>query len=142
MHILVVHLALACAFTGILWYAQIDQYPMLSLVGKEDLPRYQKAYDRRTFGPATALLVADAFSGLLLFWIHPGHFPIWVASCNAGLIVVVWVITWCGCARCHLKLECGYDARVLRRLLRLNLLRAGTMTVRCLLLMWSVTRLV
>ena len=94
MNILVVHLALACAFTGILWYAQIDQYPMLSLVGRDKFPTYQKAYDRSTLGPATALLVADGLTGLLLFWIHPAHFPIWVAwASSPSRRASVWPLT-------------------------------------------------
>jgi hypothetical protein len=136
--VFLVHLASTLVFTGIIWYAQLDQYPLLKFVGRKEVSKYESEYYRRTMPWAVALLIIEALTGILLIWLRPAGIPSTLVWANLALLAVIWVITWGGCVKCHMKLECGLQDSLFHRLLSINKSRAVLWTVRSAIVLWMV----
>lgn len=134
MIVLLIHLIITWVLAGISWYAQIDQYPLLCFVGKKELPQYQKEYYRRTMPPAIVLLVVELITAL---WISLSY-PIF-GGMNLALLAIIWILTFGGCVKCHVALQC--EIADLKKLLRINFLRACLWTIRGIIiavLFWAL----
>jgi hypothetical protein len=136
--IFLVHLATTLVFTGIIWYAQLDQYPLLKFVGRKEVPQYEAEYYKRTMPWAVTLLIIEALSGLLLLWFRPVEVPLALLWINIFIMAIIWALTWGGCVKCHMKLECGLDNSPFHRLLNINKSRAILWTLRSLLVLWMI----
>ena len=139
MIVFLTHLALTLAFTGIIWYAQLDQYPLLKFIGRKEVPRYETEYYKRTMPWAITLLAIEAVSGTLLIWIRPEAVSDALVYSNLFLLAITWILTWGGCVKCHMKLECGLQDGPFHRLLNINKSRALIWTIRSVLLLWMVS---
>jgi hypothetical protein len=108
---------------GVLWTMQILNYPLLSLVGREQLPAYESAHNRR-FGlvvvPGIAVALASTI-GLLVK--RPRTIPLWMPITVGSLLLVVIASTAALQAPQHARLAGAWSEASHRLLVSSNWIR-------------------
>ena len=135
MHdLLLLHTAVTWMLTGLIWTIQIVHYPLFEQVGKDRFVRYHARHMRRITWVAGPLMLAEAGSAALLFFL--GERSPWF---NLGLVALgaVWFSTLLLQVPLHDRLTRGYDRQTIRRLGFTNGIRTLGWTLRaaCLLMM-------
>lgn len=124
------HRFCALYMTGIIWFVQLVQYPMLHLTSdREDAEGHQE-YTRRmglTVGPVMLAELA-----LQIEWVARASDARSVA-CGV-LLFIVWASTIFLQVPCHRDLETAFDAETQQELVRSNWIRTFAWTARALLL--------
>lgn len=128
---LCVHFAATWALVGLIWVIQVVVYPQFLRVGEKEFVRFHFGHCWRIGLLIAPLLLAECITVVgLLFQGH--REPVFVAS--AALIPLNWLSTAFLQAPAHIRLMAGFDAPVIRRLIRSNWLRTLTWTARGVLL--------
>jgi hypothetical protein len=120
--------------TGLIWTIQIVHHPLFEQVGEDRFVRYHARHMRRITRVAGPLMLAEAGSAALLFFL--GERSPWF---SLGLVVIgaVWVSTLVLQVPLHDRLTRGFDRQTIRRLTITNGIRTLGWTLRaaCLLMM-------
>jgi hypothetical protein len=132
-HLELVQFGCCAAMTGIIWFVQWVHYPAFLQVD----PAQWKAFHARHTGMTGAivgpLMLGEMVAAVgLTWWVPPGSDPAALAALL--LLGVIWGVTAFHSVPCHRRLEEGYDAAVVRKLIRINALRTGAWTLRLWLL--------
>ena len=109
--------------TGVLWTMQILNYPLLSLVGREALPGFERVHNRR-FGLVVfpgVLVALGAAIGLLFS--RPASVAPWGPIAEILLLVGIVISTAALQAPQHARLAQGWDAGSHSLLVRSNWIR-------------------
>jgi hypothetical protein len=135
MHeLLLLHAVVTWMLTGLIWTIQIVHYPLFEQVGEDGFVRYHARHMRRITWVAGPLMLAEAGSAALLFFL--GERSPWFIL---GLVALaaVWVSTLLFQVPLHDRLTRGYDRKTIRRLTFTNAIRTLGWTLRaaCLLAM-------
>lgn len=128
--LLIAQLATTCYLTGLIWLVQIVHYPLMAKVGPERFAEYERlhaAWITPVVGPA--MLVEAALAALLLVQ-RPAAVPAWAAWTGAGLVALVWAVTFLVSVPCHSVLAQGFDAATHDRLVATNWIRTLAWTAR------------
>jgi hypothetical protein len=125
------HLLCAAYMTGVIWFVQLVQYPMLKFTdGHRDSAAGHREYTRRMgFVVMPVMLGELLFQGLELFQ-DPGN-RAWLTS---FLLLLIWASTFLLQVPRNHRLTRGYDAGAHRSLVRTNWIRTVAWTSRALLL--------
>ena len=127
-----VHFACTWMLVGLIWVIQVVVYPQFLRVGEKQFTQFHFGHCWRIGLLIAPLLVIEVTTAALL--LYQGHresaFVI-----SASLIPVNWLSTAIFQAPAHVRLMNGFDATLIRRLIRLNWLRTVTWTVRGVLLL-------
>jgi len=124
------HQFCAIYMTGIIWFVQLVQYPMLHLTNGSDAAEGHQEYTRRmglAVGPVMLLEL-----GLQIAWII--MFPGPRSLIGALLLVIIWASTIFLQVPCHRDLEQQYDPESHKELVRSNWIRTFAWTARAVLL--------
>jgi hypothetical protein len=127
--LLVVHAAATWAMVGLVWFVQVVHYVLFPAIGPDRFARYETLHTRRTtlvVGPLMAVEAAAAVGLAILV----GTAMAWI---GLGLLAVVWASTAFLQVPCHGRLERGFDAATVRRLVATNWVRTAGWTARGLL---------
>lgn len=135
MHdLLLLHAAATWMLTGLIWTIQIVHYPLFEQVGQDRFVRYHARHMRRITWVAGPLMLVEAGSAALLFFL--GERSLWF---SLGLVALgaVWASTLLLQVPLHDRLTRGYDLQTIRRLTITNGIRTLGWTLRaaCLLMM-------
>ncbi|HNO78427.1 MAG TPA: hypothetical protein PKN33_10245 [Phycisphaerae bacterium] len=120
---LYIHAVCTIAMFGLIWFVQIVHYPLFHLVGRDEFVAYELRHQRLTTIVVAPLMIGEIATALALLYFESDLRWIW-ALVGFGLVFLIWLSTLCLQMPCHRKLESGYDAEVVRRLVRTNWLRA------------------
>jgi hypothetical protein len=127
--LLYAHAGVTWYMTGVIWFVQCVHYPLFRLVGPEGFAAYERQHTRRTgWVVAPPMLLELGLAGALL-GIHGG----WLAGGGFALLIVIWASTFFLQVPLHRKLERGFDATIVDRLVTTNWIRTLAWTVRSLL---------
>jgi hypothetical protein len=122
---------------GLIWVIQVVVYPQFLRVGEKEFVPFHFGHCLRIGLLIAPLLVIETITAAAL--LYQGHRePVFLISIS--LIPVVWLSTAIFQAPMHVRLMDGFDAALIRRLIRSNWLRTMTWTARGLLLgvlVWS-----
>jgi len=133
---LLVETAATIFMSGVLWTMQVLNYPLLGLVGSDAFIGYEAAHNRR-FGLVVVPGVIAALVGTIgLLASRPSQVPVWAPVCVLALVVVVVLSTAFLQARHHSALTHGFDARILRSLVRSNWIRVTAWSAAAVLALW------
>jgi len=122
--------------SGVLWTMQVLNYPLLGMVGRDAFVGYETAHNRR-FGLVVLPGVIAALVGTIgLLASHPRQVPVWAPVCVLALVVVVVLSTAFLQGRHHSALTRGFDARILRSLVRSNWIRVTAWSAAAVLALW------
>src|SRR5215472_18837935 len=133
---LLVETAATVFMSGVLWTMQLLNYPLLALVGRDAVTGYEAAHNRR-FGLVVAPGVLAALAGTTgLLASRPGQIPWWAPACELALVVVIIVSTVVLQGRQHAALARGFDAGIVRDLVRSNWIRVIAWSAAGVLALW------
>lgn len=135
MHdLLLLHAAVTWMLTGLIWTIQIVHYPLFEQVGENRFIRYHARHMRGITWVAGPLMLIEAGSAALLFFL--GERSPWF---NLGLVALgaVWFSTLLLQVPLHDRLTRGFNRQTIRRLSFTNGIRTLSWTLRaaCLLMM-------
>jgi hypothetical protein len=138
--LLVVHLVFAAGYAGFQWTVQVLVYPQFELVPAAAFAEYERAHQRRVsfvVGPLFAGLTVTTAGVVLL---RPAGTPWWSAVLAVLLLAVILGVTAFLAVPLHGRLAAGFDAASYRRLLHVDLVRAGAATGEAALAGWLLLR--
>lgn len=124
------HQFCAIYMTGIIWFVQLVQYPMLHLSSGSDHAAGHREYTRRmglAVGPVMLLELV-----LQVMWVVTRPGPQSVTG--AVLLFIIWASTFFLQVPCHRDLEEHYDPESHKELVRSNWIRTFAWTARAFLL--------
>jgi hypothetical protein len=139
--IMVLHLAATGVMIGIIWFVQVVHYPLMALVGPNGYPAYQAAHSRRTTIVVAPPMLLELATGVWLALRPSPFFPASTAWTGLALLALVWGSTLFLQVPQHRQLEGGFDAAAHRRLVRGNWVRTVAWTLRGILVLASLVRL-
>ncbi len=121
-------LLLACTtatllLTGIVAFVQVVHYPLFASVGEQHFTGYHEAHSRLTTRVVIVPMVVELATAWLLLFEPPGDEAA-LTLLGALLASATWALTVFGAVPAHRRLGAGPDPEVLRRLLRVNMIRA------------------
>jgi len=128
------------AMFGLIWFVQVVHYPLFLQVGAENFPAYETAHaNRTTYVVAPLMLMELATAGLLLLpGMRPSSIPMWQAWAGAGLGGVIWFSTAFLQVPLHNRLQVGYSADVIGKLVATNWIRTVAWSLRAMLVLrWA-----
>jgi hypothetical protein len=134
--LLLVHAGATLGMTGVIWFVQIVQYPLMARVGPDEFVGFHAMHTRRTgwvVGPLMLVEVACALGIALLLpvGVHPP-----AAWAGVGLLAVIWLSTALVQVPQHRRLSAGFDPALVARLVRGNWLRTVAWSLRAGLALW------
>jgi hypothetical protein len=136
------NLAATLFMTGLVWFVQAVHYPLYIRVPGEGFIDYQKAHTRLTTFVVGPPMLIELGTSILLVIHRPVPVdapPLWI---GLGLTLLIWVSTMALQIPLHDVLTTGYDAAAQRRLVRTNWLRTAAWSLRSVLMVWVVFRMV
>ncbi|MCB0354788.1 MAG: hypothetical protein KDD64_14735 [Bdellovibrionales bacterium] len=120
---------------GLIWLIQLVHYPSFSFIDQDRYREFQRFHMFKIAWIVFPIMTVELASGALLLAKHPGL--TW--SVNLGLLTLIWLSTAFIQTPIHSKLERGFDAQLIRTLVRGNWLRTALWHVRSILVSISLT---
>lgn len=136
--IFLVHVAATLMLTGIVWFIQVDHYPLLRYIDRPSFIRYEAAHTRLAMSLGVGLLVVESVTGGLLLWRRPAGVTIGQALSGLVLLGMVWGSTLCLQIPQHRILAGGFDETAYRKLVMSNWVRTLSYTARMCVILWMV----
>ena len=124
------HLAATLFMVGAVWFVQVVHYPLMS----GQTPAYAREHGRRTGWVLGPVMLVELGTAALLAW----FLPVWPYLVGLGLLLLIWVSTWCVQVPCHNRLVVAFDASIHRRLVTTNWMRTVLWSTRGVLAVWAV----
>ena len=124
------HRFCAIYMTGVIWFVQLVQYPMLHRTNGENHAEGHQEYTRRMGLAVGPVMLAEL--GLQIAWVT--QIPDARSVAGAILLFVIWASTFFLQVPCHRDLEENYDPDTHRELVRSNWIRTFAWTARAILL--------
>jgi hypothetical protein len=141
--IFILQIASTLLMTGIIWFVQIVHYPLFAKVDAASFVRYEAEHATRTgwvVGPLMCVELATA-ALMLMAQFRPAS----VTKSSAWIGLALALLIWCSTAfiqvPLHQRLAAGFDAAVIARLVSTNWLRTITWTLRSVLVLSWIARL-
>lgn len=126
---LYIHAVCTIAMFGLIWFVQIVHYPLFHQVGRDEFVAYELRHQRLTTIVVAPLMIGEMATALALLFLESELRWIW-SLVGFGLVLLIWFSTLCLQMPCHRKLEGGYDADAVCRLVNTNWLRTLAWTAR------------
>jgi hypothetical protein len=133
----VVHLAATGFMVGLIWTIHVVHYPLFALVN-EPYRAYQEAHMARITGLLVVPWGIEAITSVALVLMADAGSVRVGAVLGLVLFALVVAVTGLGAAPIHGRLVERYDEVLLRRLLRVDLVRAVLWTARLAVASWLV----
>lgn len=119
----------ACFGAGVLWTMQTLNYPLLGLVGADQVPAYETVHNRRFIAVVGPPLVVSLVAAVIMLVDRPARVSLFVPILGLVLLAAIIGSTIRYGAPAHARLQRGFDAAIHRRLVRTNWVRTGAWTV-------------
>ena len=128
------HLASTLALVGLIWTIQLVHYPLMARVGA-DFVAYHSAHCARIAWLVAPLMGLEA--DLRCSRSAPGRRVRDLGLVGIGLVALIWIATALLSVLEHSRLQQGFDAAAVERLVRTNWIRTVAWTVRGVLVVGS-----
>jgi hypothetical protein len=118
---------------GIVWFVQVDHYPLMVRIGLEEFPAWERAHRVISTFLMGPIMVVEAATAIALLRRRPGAAsPVWLWT-GLALVVVVWVSTGFIQLPLHAALSRAFDPELHRRLVATNWIRTLGWSARALI---------
>lgn len=134
--LLVVHAGATLAMTGVIWFVQVVQYPLLARVGPDEFAGFHAMHMRRTGRVVGPLMLLEVASALGIALHPPAGVPPAAAWTGVGLLAVIWLATALVQVPQHRRLSADFDPSLVAGLVRGNWLRTVAWSLRAALALW------
>lgn len=129
------------ALVGLIWTIQVDVYPLFARVGACDFISFHAQHSRRITMIVAPLMLVELLSSTALVVLPPaslGRMPFVV---GLALAVSTWLSTAVVQVPAHQTLASGFDSRIHAKLVRSNWIRTIAWTLRGLLVVWVLAKI-
>lgn len=133
---------LLCLFStlynvGVIWFLQLNHYPLYAKVGCGEFRDYMTTHNRRILLPIVLPSIIALAASLLLLWQRPFGVPIWGVSAIIffNLVILLSTISVQGKAHNALARD-GYSESLVQKIIHTNWIRTAAWTINGLLLIW------
>ncbi|MFZ4816804.1 MAG: hypothetical protein ACOYL5_19870 [Phototrophicaceae bacterium] len=140
--ILLTHIAATFAMVGIIWFVQVVHYPLYTRINPDAFPNYEVAHINLVTLVVVPFMFLEAFTALLLLFNPPPNVSIWLVLVGLGLVGVIWATTLFFNVAQHNALSVRYDHDVHQALLAANWVRTVAWSLRGLLVLWILARVI
>jgi len=135
-YLYVAHFFCAAYMTGIIWFVQRVQYPMLHLTDGPHAQEGHQEYTRRMGFVVMPVMLAELYLQVHWLFSDPG-LP---AYAGAALLATVWLSTFYLQVPCHHRLQQHFEPSVQKTLVRSNWIRTFSWSARALLTGWWLVK--
>jgi len=136
----IVQVATTLPLVGLIWFVQLDSYPLMARVGAAEFVRYHQSHVARVSYVVGPLMVAEIVAAIVWAVDAGGRVTRPVALTGLALVAFVWGVTALASVPLHDVLARGFDGRAHRLLVATNWLRTIAWTLRGALLVTVLTR--
>ncbi|MBS1969550.1 MAG: hypothetical protein JSU04_04560 [Bdellovibrionales bacterium] len=130
MYSLLLHSASAFYMTGVIWFAQVIQYPLLRLVDKDRYKEYYDIHLSRIVRIVLPVIVLQLATAAYLFF--DAHYPLWFS----GALLTYSIFNFCYTAyisvSIYREMAFAYSDELIERLLGHNWVRTIVWTMHSL----------
>lgn len=130
--ILLFTFAFTAVMTGIIWFVQINHYPLFLKIGKAEFLSYEKEHTRLAGRLIAPLMLIELALSVMLVLNETNQQMLAVGT--LALLILIWVSTFAVQVPLHAKLTKEHNEKFIRQLIRTNWLRTVFWTVRLLIL--------
>lgn len=124
---------------GVIWFVQIVHYPLFAGVSADAWTDYHSAHMKRTSWVVGPTMLIEALSAVMLVAVASSFAQSAVWS-GLALLAMVWAVTFAVMVPLHNRLDRGFDAGVITRMVRMNWIRTCLWSVRGVLALWVLAR--
>lgn len=123
------HAAATWMMVGIIWFVQLNAYPIMGRVGPGEFPAYERCHQMRTAFAVIPPMLVELLASILLVIVPPAGGRVLPLI---GLVMVgaIWASTFLVQVPLHERLGQGFDAGVHARLVRGNWVRTALWSAR------------
>ena len=138
--LLVLQVFSTLGMTGVIWFVQVVHYPLFARVGERDFRGYAASHATRTTWVVAPLMLVELATACLLVFacFRPAFVSAREAWAGGLLVGLIWLSTAVLQVPLHDRLQAGYDAAEVRRLVAGNWVRTAAWTARAALVLWWV----
>jgi hypothetical protein len=136
--LLAVHLALTAAYAGFQWTVRALVYPQFAQVPPDAFPAYERAHQRRVTRVVGPLFAGQGATTLWLLLARPDGVALLPVLAGAASLAVVLGVTGLLAVPLHRRLGAGFNREALRKLLRVDTVRAVAATAGTVAAGWLV----
>jgi hypothetical protein len=130
--ILQLHLLSTYMMVGISWLIQLLVYPQLILVPTSVFRTYERAHQKRISYVVIPLMICELLTAVWFLWIQWNLF--WLTNC--GLILLIWLSTFCIQVPLHEKLSQRKSKNKIKRLISTHAIRTFLWSLRAFFLVY------
>jgi hypothetical protein len=128
--LLVVHLAATAAMCGLIWCVQVVHYALFDGVGADGFVEYERRHQRAISWVVGPFMAVEGVSALVIAGALRDEVGLVLPGVGLVLLAIIHASTVLLQVPAHGRLSDGYDAAVVRRLLRSNWIRTAGWTAR------------
>ena len=118
-----VHFITTVFMAGVIVFVQVVHYPLMSHVGDDAFPTYERLHTVRTGWVVVPPMLVELAGALWLAFLPPSPELARIAWLGLALLIAIWTSTFLLQAPAHTRLMRGFDGGVHNRLVRSNWLR-------------------
>jgi len=124
------HLAATLYMVGVIWMVQLAHYPLMALVGAEQMEAWQLENMRRTTWVVGPPMLVEAATAAVLIIMDEASYLGFIPWMGAALLVLVWVSTALLQVPAHDSLSRGLSVATVSWLVSSNWIRTVLWSVR------------
>lgn len=140
--IFLLHVAATGLMAGVIWFVQMEHYPLFGAVGAEAFPQYEVMHRSATGLLVAPLMLLELGTGLWLLWQAPTGLPTWIPWVGIALLGLIWASTFWVQVPLHDKLLGQQSGEAIQRLVQSNWIRTIAWTLRMGCLGWGIFALI
>lgn len=125
---------------GLIWTIQVVHYPSFHYVTPERFTHFEAFHQRRISLLVVPLMLVELTSAITLLGYRPEALPGLWALFGVLLVGLIWGTTFTLQVPLHNQLSAGYDKKAITALVAGNWLRTIAWTLRALLVLWGIGR--
>lgn len=143
IYLLIAHLVVTAAMTGVIWIIQLVHYPLLAGLREDSFAQWHSFHSRQITYIVAPLMLGELLLSASLAWISKDA----VCLTSLALTIGIWLSTVFVSVPIHEALgkvsdfSSGKSVELLRRLVNTNWIRTGLYSVKILLLTYYVLSL-
>lgn len=118
--LLLVHAAATWMMVGVIWYVQLNAYPIMGRVGAVRFADYERFHQSRTGLVVIPPMLAELATSAWLAWAPPPGWGRELPLVGLGLVIAIWASTFLVQVPLHERLARGFDANAHRWLVLSN----------------------
>ncbi len=121
--LLTIHLAATAAMAGLIWFVQVNHYPLFDRIGPDSFVVYEREHQRLTSWVVGPFMAVEGVTALLIAGTELDTVGATLAIEGLVLLAVIHASTVFLQVPAHTRLSDGHDPAVVRRLVSTNWIR-------------------